>query len=86
MADMIEKYRKRIEAMDYTPLTDVQLSKFRESDRSAVASSAIEGLKRTDLDDRFMKLLMEMRVPFSVSAELLESFTSDMLDPAQLAA
>lgn len=86
MTDIIETYRSRIATMDYTPLTDAQLVRFRAADRSAVANSAIEGLQRTELDDRFMQLLMEMRVPLDLSVELVKSYTADLLDPASLAA
>lgn len=86
MIEILEKYRDRIAALDYTPLTDDELAAVRAADRSAVASAAIEGLKRSELGDAFAMLLLEMRVPPDIGAQLVVEFTKDTLDPAQLAA
>ncbi|MET1756472.1 hypothetical protein ABVV53_13595 [Novosphingobium sp. RD2P27] len=79
MEDILKRYRERIEAMEFEPLSDDEASARRAADAEGVASVRLEGLELTAFDAAFLDMLAEFRVPQELSSALTLEFTRDML-------
>jgi hypothetical protein len=73
---IVEQYRARIRAMDFTARTASEVDQWHENDLEAVANNAIEGIASDDLSDAFFSMLKEEAVPTELAASLLKDFHS----------
>ena len=77
--DLVETYRTRISALDFTPLTDEEVAQARAAHANAVASARIEGVEMTSQDAAFVEMLLELRVPQKVAMPLALQYGRDVL-------
>lgn len=73
---IVEQYRARIRAMDFTARPPAEVAQWHENDLEAVANNAIEGIASDDLSDAFFSMLKEEAVPTELAASLLKDFHS----------
>jgi hypothetical protein len=82
---IVEQYRERIRAMDFTSRTPVETAQWHENDLEAVANNEIEGITSDALSDAFFSMLKEEAVPTDLAASLLKDFHSTALLANQVA-
>ena len=77
MMDILDAYRVRIAALDFTPLSDEAAAQARAAYAESVASGRIEGAEMAPQDAAFVEMLLDMRMPQNVAMPLILQYGHD---------